>query len=442
MNYLVIAAIALIIPVIAIGSTLLEESERYVLILGDDDKSSNDLYLEFYELDSENPREVNRQIIVDAGYFSLGEKEYSIINDWKGSFLNDDKLFFMEGNLENFDEKIDVFLMGKFIQKTIDGSLYDITLHIHSESPTEFQTTAEIIGIIPKEIRTETQTEDPIELLFLIKDTHHRFQNQDYSFTTKLYDKKQNPRSEWDSKGGEISNAEIVVQAVDLKGNILREIKGNTSKFGWFEGKFPTGVVDFPRGEYLVLYTAKYHNNTAGDQKPLFVFETKTDANYRHFTPTYDIDRGQWSDQEGNGDHLMFNELDEYSRDDSDYVSSKALGNKNSVTSDTFHVGITTYAGVTTDHDHVISYVLRKEVAGGYEINFTVTLFDGPRQIAQWIHLDVDENFSLITNVLTLEQKKLISDYGNLSLEFTAESLPCDSCQKREAQVSWIHMIV
>lgn len=443
LNYLIIVAIALIIPVVAIGSTLLEESERYVLILGDDDKSSNNLYLEFYALDSDNPRETNRQILVDDGYFSLGEKEYSIINDWKGSFLNDDKLFFMVGNLENFDEKIDVFLMGKFIQKTIDGSLYEITIHIHSESPTEFQTTAEIIGIIPKEIHTEIQTEDPIELLFLIKDTHHRFQNQDYSFTTKLYDKKQNPRNEWDAKGGEIRDAEIVVQAVNLEGNILREIKGNTSEFGWFEGKFPTGVIDFPRGEYLVLYTAKYHNNTAGVQKPLFVFETPAaETNYSHFHPTYDIDRGQWSDQEGNGDHLMFNELDEYFRDDSDYVSSKALGKKTDTTSDTFHVGITSNRLVDTNRDHILSYVLKKETAGGYEINFTVTLFDGSRQIAQWTHLNVDENFKLVTNILTLDEKKSISDYGNLSLKFTAESLPCDSCQKREAHVSWIHMIV
>jgi len=438
LNYLVIAALALIFPVMVIGSTLLEESERYVLILGDDDAHLNNLYLEFYEIDSKK----NRQIIVDEGYFSFGEQEYSIITEWKGSFLNDDKLFFTAGNIENFDEKIDVFLMGKFLKKTIDGSLYDITVHIHSEPHVEFQTTAEIIGITPKEISEDVQIEDPIELLFLIKDTHHRFQDQDYAFTTKLYDKKQNPTGEWDTKGGAIDNAEIIVKAMDLEGNILREIKGNTNEFGWFKGKFPTGVVDFPRGEYLVLYTAKYQNNIAGEQKPLYVFETKTDANYRHFTPTYDIDRGQWSDQEGNNDHLMFNELDEYIRDDSDYVSSKALGKKKDSTDDTFHVGITTYAGVTTDHEHVISYVLRKEAAGGYEINFTVTLFDGPRQIAQWTHLNVDENFKLFTNILTLDEKKSISNYGNLSLEFTAESLSCDSCQKREAQVSWIHMIV
>lgn len=442
LNYLVIAAIALIIPAMAIGSTLLEESERYVLILGDDNTSSNDIYLEFYEIDSKNPREVNHQIIVDEGYFSFAGKEYSIISDWKGSFLNDDKLFFMAGKIENTDESVDVFLMGKFLQKTIDGSLYDITVHIHSEPHIEFLTTAEIIGIIPKEITDEIQTEDPIELLFLIKDTHHRFQNQDYAFTTKLYDEKQNSKGEWDAKGGAISNAEITVQIVDLDGNILREIKGNTNEFGWFEGKFPTGVVMFPRGEYLVLYTAKYQNNIVGEQKPLYVFESKTDANYRHFTPTYDLDRGQWSDQEGNNDHLMYNELDEYFRDDSDYVSSKALGKKNANTNDTFHVGITTNAGVTTDHQHIISYVLRKETVGGYEINFTVTLFDGPTQIAQWTHLNVDEDFNLMINTLTLEQKSSISNYDNLSLEFTAESLPCDSCQKREAHVSWIHMIV
>lgn len=260
LNYLAIAAVALIVPVIAIGSTLLDESERYVLILGDEHKSPDNIYLEFYEIDSKK----NRQIIVDEGFFLLSGQEYSIITDWKGSFLDDDKLFFMAGKIENFDEKIDVFLMGKFLKKTIDGSLYDFTVHIHSEPHIEFQTTAEIIGIVPKEIPKEIWTEEPINLLFLIKDTHHRFQDQEYAFTTKLYDKKLNPTAEWDSKGGAIGDAEITVQAIDLEGNVLQEIKGTTNEFGWFEGKFPIGIT-FPRGEYLVLYTAKYHNNIAGD---------------------------------------------------------------------------------------------------------------------------------------------------------------------------------
>ena len=421
-----------------IGSSFLEESERYVLILGDDNKSPNDIYLEFYEIDSKNNREVNHQVIVDEGFFLLGEKEYSIITDWKGSFLNDDKLFFMAGNVENFDEKIDIFLMGKFLQKTIDGSLYDITVHVHSENPIEFQTTAEIIGIIPKEITKEIHTEEPIELLFLIKDTHHRFQDQDYTFTTKLYDKKQNPTSEWGTKGGSISGVEIIVQAVDLEGNILREIKGNTNEFGWFEGKFPTGVT-FPRGEYLVVYTAKYQNNIAEVQKPLYVFETKTDANYRHFTPTSDIDRGKWKDDFGNGNDLMYDDLDEFPRDNSDYVRSRQLGTSNS--NDTLHLKMTTYAGVTASHEHIISYTLRKNSSGGNDINFTVTLFEGTKTIAQWTHLDVDENFNLITNILTLEQTRNISDYYNLSLEFSVGCTTCD-LQKRTGQISWAHIVI
>jgi hypothetical protein len=436
--YPVIAIIALVILSLVIGNSLLEESERHVLILGDNLESSNDVYLEFYEIESVK----NRQVIVDEGFVLLEDEEFEITEDWKGSFLNEDKLFFMAGKAENLDEKIDVILMGKFLRKTIDGSLYDITVHIHSDQTTEFQTEGEIIGIIPKKITKEIEIAEPIDLLFLIKDTHHRFQDQEYVFTTKIYDKKQNPLGEWNAKGGEISGAEITVEVVDLQGNILREIKGTTNELGWFEGKFPIGVVTFPRGEYLVLYTVKFQNNIAGDNKPLYVFEVKTDANYRHFTPTSDIVKGFWLDNKGNQNELMYDDLDEYLQDDSDYVHSRSLGENQA--SDTLHLQMSTYAGVTTDHDHIISYTLRKDSSGGNEIKFTVTLFEGAKEIAQWTHLNVDENFSLITNTLTRDQVNMISNYNNLSLEFTAECTVCSAEQpnKREGQISWVHMLV
>ena len=434
--YPVIAVIALVILALVIGNSLLEESERYVLILGDDHKSSNDVYLEFYDIESVK----NRQVMVDEGFVLLEDKEFEITEDWKGSFLNEDKLFFMAGKAENIDEKIDVFLMGKFLRKTIEGSLYDITVHIHSDQTTEFQTEGEIIGIIPKKTIKETETEEQIDLLLLIKDTHHRFQDQEYVFTTKIYDKKQNPLGVWNEKGGEVSGAEITVEAVDLQGNILREIKGTTNEFGWFEGKCPIGGI-FPRGEYLVLYMAKFQNDIAGENKPLYVFETKTDANYRHFTPTLDIDGGKWKDDFGNGNDVMYDDLDEYTRDDSDYVRSQNLDDTKNT--DTLHLKMSTYAGVTTDHQHVISYTLRKDSSGGNQIDFTVRLFDGPTEIAQWTHLNVDENFSLITNVLTRDQVKTISNYDNLSLEFNVECISCNGgSDKRAAQISWVHMIV
>lgn len=433
MIYLLIAGIALIILVI-IGNSVLEESKRYALILGDE--FSNNVYLEFYEIESTK----NRQVIVDEGFVLLEDEEFKITEDWKGSFLNEDKLFFMAGRAENINEKISIFLMGKFQSKTIGGSLYDITIHIHSDQTTEFQTEGEIKGIIQKETIKEIKTEESIDLLLLIKDTHHRFQDQEYVFTTKIYDKKQNPTGEWNAKGGEINGAEITVKAMDLQGNILQEINGTTNEFGWFEGKFPIGMT-FPRGEYILSYMVKFQNNIAVDNRPLYVFEVKTDANYRHFTPTSDIVSGHWNDNRGNQNNLMYDDLDEYTQDDSDYVHSRGLG-PNQV-SDTLHLKMSTYAGVTTDHNHIISYTLRKDSSGGNEIKFTATLFEGEKEIAQWTHLNVDENFSLITNVLTRDQVKTIADYNNLSLEFIAECTVCNSGNaKREGQISWAHMIV
>lgn len=61
MNYLIIVGLALIVPAVIVGNSLLDESQRYVLTL--DEKSSNDLYLEFYEVASEK----NRQMALPVG---------------------------------------------------------------------------------------------------------------------------------------------------------------------------------------------------------------------------------------------------------------------------------------------------------------------------------------------------------------------------------------
>ncbi|EGG42556.1 Hypothetical protein Nlim_0737 [Candidatus Nitrosarchaeum limnium SFB1] len=432
---------ALILPVVVIGNSLLVESDRYVLILGDEHKFQNDAYIEFYQIDSKE----NRQVIIDKGTISIGNEEYEIIEDWKGSFLNDDKLFFMAGSAESFDKKIDVLIIGKFLEKAVDGNLYDITVHIHSDQTVEFQTEGQIIGISPKEnlqkIPPEIKSEKPLNILFLINDSHHRFQDEEYVFTTKVYDKNQNPLGEWNVKGGEIKDAYITVQAMDLDGNALREIHGNTNDAGWFEGKFPLGET-FPRGEYLIRYTAKYQNVTVENNKSLYVFEFDRNSSTRHFTPTLDITKGHWNDNKGNQNGLMYDDLDEYPRDDTYYVHSRGLGTNQ--VEDTLHLKISNYAGgVTADHQHIISYTIRKDSPGGNEIKFTVTLFDGTSEIAQWTHLNIDENFKEITNILTVEQKNGISDYTNLSLKFVAECSVCGGGNdKREGQISWVHMVV
>lgn len=430
------AALILLIPVFVIGDSVLDESQRYVLLL--EGEFSNDVYLEFYNIESVK----NRQVIVDEGFILLEDREYQIIDDWKGSFLNDDKLFFMAGKAESFDEKIDVLVTGKFLRQTIDGVLYSITVHIHSDQHTQIETEGEIIGIMLKETPKDIILEEPINLLFLIKDTHHRLQDQEYSFTTKIYDKKQNPTSEWNVKGGEISDAEIIVRVVDLQGNTLREIKGTTNELGWFEGKFPIDIPTFPRGEYSVLYTAKFQNNIVENIKPLYVFEVKTDANYRHFTPTADIVGGFWNDNTGNQNGLMYDDLDEFTRDDSDYIHSRKIGgNQNN---DTLQVKMSTYAGVTQDHAHHIFYTLRKDAPGGNTIEFIVTLLEGTRQIAQWSYPDVGIDFVLHNESLTREQAGSITDYNNLSLEFVAQCTACNELQpnKRQGEISWIHMVV
>jgi len=442
MNYLIIVGLALIVPAVIVGNSLLDESQRYVLTL--DGKSSNDLYLEFYEVESEK----SRQVAIDEGFVLVEGEKFEITNDWKGNFLFEDKLFFMTGNAESTDKEISVFITGKFLEKTSQGNMYDVTVHIHSDQPIEFHSKGKIRGIISEDTE-QVASNKIIDLLFMIKDSHHRYQDQEYIFTTKLYDKKLNPTQEWNVKGGEISGAMISVQAFDMQGNAIREINGTTNEYGWFEGKFPLGK-SFPKGEYSIVYTAEYQGNISREQRPLYVFEVDHSAEYRHFIPTADIDRGKWKDDFGNGNDLMFDDIDEYdprlgmyaSIDHSDYVRSTNLNDKTNT--DTLQIKISRNGGVTKDHQHIIAYTIGKDSAGGNRIDFTVSLLDGTREIAQWTHPDVDENFSLIINTLTRDQSNLISDYNNLSLKFDVECIGCSGIggDRRAATISWAHMFV
>lgn len=123
---------------------------------------------------------------------------------------------------------------------------------------------------------------------------------------------------------------------------------------------------------------------------------------------------GFWNDNTGNQNGLMYDDLDESTRDDSDYIHSRKIGgNQNN---DTLQVKMSTYAGVTQSHDHQIFYTLRKDAPDGNTIEFIVTLLEGTRQIAQWSYPDVGIDFVLHKEILTREQARSITNYDNLSL--------------------------
>lgn len=433
--------IPLMIPLLFVSGLFFDETERFSLFVEGKEDSLSNIYLEFYEIESTK----NTQVIIDRGLIMFEERKYKIVEGWKGSFLNQDKLFFMSGHAESLDDKIQVFVMGRFLERMANGSLYEITAHIHSDQRHHLKNIGEITRTIlkdmPKKSPAEPEPNLP-ELLFLVKSSYRIFEDQQYTFSTKLYDKKQNPTKEWNVKGGQISGANVSINVYELHEQLVHETNGKTNEFGWFEGKLPKEIA--PAGQYYVTYSVQYQNSTASATRSLFILETKQDANFRHFTPTAHIGNISWNDGIGNNNGILYDDIDENQQDDSDAIRSQRIGaTGGSTNSGTAHFKMSTYAGVTTDHSHYIYYTIGKDASGGSELRFTVTLYEGNRQIAQWTHLDVDEGFEKIVNVLTREQADAITDYGNLSLEFVVDCTVCESgADRRRGQISWVHMLV
>ncbi|AFS80251.1 hypothetical protein NKOR_01725 [Candidatus Nitrosopumilus koreensis AR1] len=430
------------IPLLFVSGLFFDDTERFSLFVEGKEGIIEDVYLEFYEIESTN----NRQVIIDEGFVLLKGKNYDVVDKWKGSFLSNDKLFFMSGYAEDFDDKIKVFVIGRFLERISNGSLYEVTVHAHSDQRYHLKNIGEVARIIlkdtPEKIPIESKSEPKLpELLFLVKGSYRIFEDQQYVFATKLYDKKQNPTNEWNVNGGQISGANVSIKVFDRHGLPAYETNGETNKFGWFEGKLPKEIA--PAGQYNVMYSVQYQNSTASEIKPLYILETKQDANFRHFTPTADIGGAGWNDGGGNNNSVMYDDVDELQRDDTDYIRSNRLGGTGPSTNTSIGFDMTTYAGVTPDHSHYIWYTLGKDIAGGSEIKVTVTLYQGTRTIAQWTHLNIDTGFTLTRNILTLEQQKSITNYEDLSLEFVAECTVCESgADRRRAQISWVHMLV
>ena len=187
--------------------------------------------------------------------------------------------------------------------------MYDFTIHVHAEKEMDIIIRGEIIEIkeTPKTISEELPKSDGVELLLLTVGTHHMFQDEQYTFTTKTYDQKQNPFNYWNNKGGEISDAKLTVDIIDVYGNTWYQISAKTNEWGWYDGKLLPNI--FEPGEYSVVFTVEYQNSTAQVIKPLFVNEIERDANYRHFIPSEDLGEVSWNDGRGNNNGLMYDDV-------------------------------------------------------------------------------------------------------------------------------------
>ncbi len=156
--------------------------------------------------------------------------------------------------------------------------------------------------------------------------------------------------------------------------------------------------------------------------------------------PDADISVGTWDDPSpANNNNLLWDDVDEIVRSDTDYVTSANL--RGPTTTSTMQINLSDVNDPNRSDNHFINYTFRKSAAGGNTIDLSVTLLQGTTTIATWSHLNMAETFTLANQTLTTTQANSITNYNDLRLEFTGTCSVCGTGSAgRMAQVSWAEM--
>ena len=134
--------------------------------------------------------------------------------------------------------------------------------------------------------------------------------------------------------------------------------------------------------------------------------------------PNSDVSKGGWTDTTGgNNNGILYDEINESVRSDTNYARSSSITLISS--SDTWTAGLSSVTDPQTSSNHIVSYVYRKS-GGTATINITARLMQGGTQIAAWTHNNVGTSFTLAQQTLTGVQADSITDYSDLRLQFTA----------------------
>lgn len=149
--------------------------------------------------------------------------------------------------------------------------------------------------------------------------------------------------------------------------------------------------------------------------------------------PDGDQTIGAWTTDAGGAANL-WQRLDEANFDDTDFIRSELTPANSS-----YELTLATPVD-PIGRRHLVDYRFRKDAAGGEQIDLTVTLLQGGTIIAVApVHVNIATDAALTTTAgsfsLTDEQVKLISDYTNLRVRFTANKN--GGAGARRAVVSW-----
>ncbi len=124
--------------------------------------------------------------------------------------------------------------------------------------------------------------------------------------------------------------------------------------------------------------------------------------------PTSDVSLGGWSGP-------AWSAIDEVTASDADFTSSPVAPSNA-----TLEVALGAVEDPQVSTGHYVRYRFQKDAANGAQINVTVALMQGAVQIASWVHTNIANGFTTVTQTLTGPQADAITDYANLRLRFTA----------------------
>ncbi len=178
--------------------------------------------------------------------------------------------------------------------------------------------------------------------------------------------------------------------------------------------------------------------NSVGTSSPSSAASATTQQYPTQFArPDADISKGTWDDPNpGNNNNLLWDDVDEATRSDADYIRSANLGG--ATTTSTMQLRLSDVVDPQRSDNHFVKYTYRKSAAGGNTIDLSITLLQGTTVIATWSHSNIGNTFTLATQTLTPTQADSITNYNDLRLEFTGSCSVCGGGGARKmAQVSW-----
>ncbi len=150
--------------------------------------------------------------------------------------------------------------------------------------------------------------------------------------------------------------------------------------------------------------------------------------------PDSDVTKGNWDDPNGNNNDILYDDIDEETPSDSDYIESP-----DDPSSESCEVGLSDVTDPESSSGHTIRVRYQAPESGGGQpatIDFTIALMEGATERASWVEQpDPPTTWATASYTLTTGEADSIGNYANLRLRFTANKT--GGARTTRIEVSW-----